>query len=237
MKVIHWDCLEQMDKLIKQWIKVDAIITDPPYNVDIVWKGWWDSINNYEEFMKLFYKKCQRLTDNIIIFFDYSYTKLFEDIDVPFERFIWHREWWFRGIKIKKWYEPFYWYWDWIKYNRITEPNPYSEKDKRLKNNRTVSNVWKIPNLVWRKKESVWHPTQKPIKLIQRIVNMTTSEWDVILDPFAWSGTTGIACINTNRNYIMIEKEQKYIDVINKRIEDNQNLFNNQPKWKLIWVK
>ena len=41
----------------------------------------------------------------------------------------------------------------------------------------------------------------------------------LVLDPFAGSGTTGLACKNLNRNYILIEKEQEYIDIINKRLE------------------
>ena len=213
-----WDCLQVMDLLIQEWVKVDAIITDPPYNIDIVWKWWWDTIENYQDYMLNFYNKCRLLTNNIIIFFDYSYTLLFEQLDTPFERFIWHREWGFRWVKIKKWYEPFYWYWDWSKYNRITELNHNAKTDKRLKEYRTVSNVWNIPNLVWRKKESVWHPTQKPLKLINRIVEMVSDEWDVILDPFAWSFTTAVACENLNRQWIWIEKDETYFNIWLERI-------------------
>ena len=44
------------------------------------------------------------------------------------------------------------------------------------------------------------------------------SKGNIILDPFAGSGTTGVACKNLNRNYILIEKEPEYIDIINKRL-------------------
>jgi len=44
----------------------------------------------------------------------------------------------------------------------------------------------------------------------------------LVLDNCAGSGTTGVACLNTNRNYILIEKEKEYIDIINKRIEENK---------------
>ena len=66
------------------------------------------------------------------------------------------------------------------------------------------------------------HPTQKPISLFQYLIKTYTNEGETILDNCAGSGTTGIACINTNRNYILIEKEQKYFDVINERIDKHK---------------
>ena len=63
------------------------------------------------------------------------------------------------------------------------------------------------------------HPTQKPISLFQYLIKTYTNEGEIVLDNCAGSGTTGIACINTNRNYILIEKEKKYFDIINERIE------------------
>lgn len=53
---------------------------------------------------------------------------------------------------------------------------------------------------------------------MEYFVKTYSNENDIILDNTAGSGTTGIACINTNRNYILIEKEQKYFDIINERI-------------------
>ena len=61
------------------------------------------------------------------------------------------------------------------------------------------------------------HPTQKPVKLFEYLIKTHSNEGDTILDCCAGSGTTGIACKNTGRNYILIEKEQEYIDVIHKR--------------------
>jgi DNA modification methylase len=62
------------------------------------------------------------------------------------------------------------------------------------------------------------HPTQKPINLIEWLVELTTKEGDTILDCFAGSGTTGVAAQNLNRNIILVERESKYIDLINKRL-------------------
>ena len=62
------------------------------------------------------------------------------------------------------------------------------------------------------------HPTQKPLELMEYLVKTYTNEGDLVLDNAAGSGTTGVACRNTNRNYILIEKEPEYIEIINKRL-------------------
>jgi site-specific DNA-methyltransferase (adenine-specific) len=70
------------------------------------------------------------------------------------------------------------------------------------------------------------HSTQKPVSLMEYLIKTYTNENDLVLDNCAGSGTTAIACLNTNRQFIVMEKEQKYFDIINKRIEQN--------KYKLI---
>ena len=62
------------------------------------------------------------------------------------------------------------------------------------------------------------HPTQKPVALFEYLIKTYTNEGDLVLDNCAGSGTTGVACKNTNRNYILIEKEPEYIEIINKRL-------------------
>ena len=68
------------------------------------------------------------------------------------------------------------------------------------------------------------HPTQKPVKLFEYLIKTYTNEGDTVLDCCAGSGTTGVACKNLNRNYILIEKEQKYYNVIKDRIESQTTL-------------
>jgi len=63
------------------------------------------------------------------------------------------------------------------------------------------------------------HPTQKPIKLFEWILHNYSNEGDTVLDPFAGSFTTAIACLKSKRNYICIEKEPKYFELGKKRIE------------------
>ena len=63
------------------------------------------------------------------------------------------------------------------------------------------------------------HPTQKPVALFEYLIKTYTNDGETVLDPFAGSGTTGVACKNLNRNYILIEKEEKYFNIIKDRLE------------------
>lgn len=62
------------------------------------------------------------------------------------------------------------------------------------------------------------HPTQKPVALLEYLIKTYSKEGDTVLDPVAGSGTTGVACRNLNRNYILIEKEPRYIEIIRNRL-------------------
>ena len=62
------------------------------------------------------------------------------------------------------------------------------------------------------------HPTVKPIALMEYLIKMVSREDALILDPFAGSGTTGVACLNTNRQFIVMEKEEKYHEIIKARV-------------------
>ena len=64
------------------------------------------------------------------------------------------------------------------------------------------------------------HPTQKPVALMEYLIKTYTNEGETVLDFAAGSGTTGIAAINTKRNFILIEKDEKYYEIAKKRIED-----------------
>lgn len=71
---------------------------------------------------------------------------------------------------------------------------------------------------------SAIHPTQKPVRLIERLLAIISCEGDIILDPFSGSASTAIACINTKRNYIGFEIDKEYYELSIKRIQEcNQN--------------
>jgi site-specific DNA-methyltransferase (adenine-specific) len=72
-------------------------------------------------------------------------------------------------------------------------------------------------------KENSLHPTQKPAALFEYLIKTYTNEGDLVLDNCAGSFTTAIACENTKRNWICIEKEEKYCEIGIKRIKENKN--------------
>ena len=71
------------------------------------------------------------------------------------------------------------------------------------------------------KNEKKLHPTQKPINLFEYLIKTYSNEEDVVMDCCAGSGTTAISCLNTNRQYILTEKDKKYYDIIKQRIDEH----------------
>ncbi len=63
------------------------------------------------------------------------------------------------------------------------------------------------------------HPTVKPLSLIQYLIKLVSKEGAVVLDPFLGSGTTAIACVKLNRNFIGIEKEEEYVRIAKARLK------------------
>lgn len=64
------------------------------------------------------------------------------------------------------------------------------------------------------------HPTEKPINLLEFYISNSSEENDIVFDPFMGSGSTALACLNTNRNYIGFELDEEYYNVANERIKD-----------------
>lgn len=76
------------------------------------------------------------------------------------------------------------------------------------------------------KQEKGSHPTQKPVALMEYLIKTYSNEGDVVLDNTMGSGTTGVACINTQRQFIGIEKDETYFQVAKDRINNATNLLN-----------
>lgn len=68
------------------------------------------------------------------------------------------------------------------------------------------------------------HPTQKPVELLEWLIKTYTNKNEVVLDNCMGSGSTGVACIKTNRNFIGIELDKGYFDIAEKRINESQNI-------------
>ena len=108
-----------------------------------------------------------------------------------------------------------------IKIKVDTNRNEYTKGT--LKDGIVLSDVWTdIPALPHNSKEKVAHPTQKPIRLMERIIQLFTNEQETVLDFCMGSGSTGVACKNLNRNFIGIEKEEEYFDIAKNRLKDKE---------------
>lgn len=82
-------------------------------------------------------------------------------------------------------------------------------------------------------KEKHQHPTQKPLKLIRRLIEASSNKGDIVLDPFSGSGSTQVSCIQLNRHYVGIELDEKYYEIGCQRIKDVEkeretNLFDSE---------
>ena len=89
---------------------------------------------------------------------------------------------------------------------------------RRMNNNKQMQSLWSI--MAPRPEEKIFgkHPTQKPLRLLERIVLASTKENDIILDPFTGSSTTGIAAYRLGRSFIGIDNNKEYLDLSAKRL-------------------
>lgn len=89
---------------------------------------------------------------------------------------------------------------------------------------RYPSTVQLFPN---RNRKNI-HPTQKPLELWEYLIKTYSNENDIVFDGYSGSGTTAIACINTNRKYIICENDEKYYELQTKRIQNHEKFFKPQ---------
>lgn len=107
-------------------------------------------------------------------------------------------------------------------YEKMKKANPEKQKDGKLKQMR---DVWQLP-LVQGKERirgtngRALHPTQKPEEMLRRIIIASSNESDLVLDPFLGSGTTAVVAKKLNRNWIGIEKDETYIKLAKKRLDE-----------------
>ena len=123
---------------------------------------------------------------------------------------------------------------------RKSEKKPHKfnyEKMKMLNGGQQMTDVWRIPAVSsWEKLEGK-HPTQKPLRLLYRIILAATEEGDTVLDPFSGSGTTGIAANLLGRKYIGIEQETEFVQLSMRRrqaLEDEASRNNLYDKMRSL---
>lgn len=96
----------------------------------------------------------------------------------------------------------------------------------------SIFNLWegkkyKSNIMRYKKDYSGFHPTQKPVLLLEDLIKTFSNEGDAVVDLTSGSSSTAIACINTSRNYICIEKEKEYVDISNKRVSEAHHRLTN----------
>lgn len=232
-KIICGDCLEVMKEIPDN--SIDMILCDLPYFqvVKNSWDNSWDSFESYLFWCSnLFthYKRILKSNTNLFLFTGRQYNRqisiLLDSLFVEKRIIIWARKRNFnqtRGKSLSSGYEPISYYskgsgiFNNIKIQVKTQRKEYVSGI--LKDGINLSDVWSdIPALPHNSPERVDHPTQKPLRLIERLILIGSNETNIILDSCAGSFTTAVACDNLNRNWICIEKEKEYCDIGLKRV-------------------
>jgi site-specific DNA-methyltransferase (adenine-specific) len=104
---------------------------------------------------------------------------------------------------------------------------PYEKVAQTFNPEMGITDVWRDIDFFERGRI---HPTQKPLKLIERLVKCSSNEGDVVLDPFMGSGTTGVAAKNLGRDFIGIELDSAYFEAAKRRIEEGEKHDGQQEK-------
>lgn len=223
-KIYNEDCLEGM-KLIPD-NSVDLIVTDPPYRTtsrgsagnsggmlqkDINKKGKVFTHNNID--IETYAPECYRLLkDGGHFYIMTNHVNLIKMLnvctDVGFhfiKSLIWDK-----GNKIMGTF-----------YMSQFEYILFFRKGKGVKiNNCGTSDILNVPNIKTKDENGEnLHDTEKPVELMKILIENSSKENEIVLDPFVGIGSTAIACINTNRNYIGFELDKTYFEVAQKRIK------------------
>jgi site-specific DNA-methyltransferase (adenine-specific) len=241
IKLYKGDALEILKQLESK--SVNLIFADPPYNlsgenhltcksgrISKCDKGSWDQIEDLHEFNRNWIKECIRILkddgtiwisgtlhnhpsigvilkelnlwiiNDIIWFKPNSPPLIVKNRLVPSTELIWV------ASKSKKYF---------FNYDVAVKLN----KGKQMKN------LWVIPA----ERHKTPHPTEKPEKLLERIILIGSKEGDMVLDPFMGSGTTGVVAKRLNRNFIGIEIDENYFELAKKRIESTATTLRLYP--------
>ena len=240
-KLYHGDCLKVMDLLIEQGIKVDTIITDLPYGTT---QCKWDTVIPFDKMWDRL-NKLIKPGGAIVLFGNEPFSSALRMRNIKNYKYDWKWDK-VRGVgHLNAKRRPMMCIEDiMIFYNKQCIYNPQMrERDKpRQSMNNATQQVYgkskenfkgeklnkKYPiNLITFSKSSqndmIFHPTQKPVDLLEYLIKTYTNENDLVLDFTMGSGSTGVACMNTNRRFIGIELDENYFNISVNRIFENYN--------------
>lgn len=243
-EIYKGDCLEVMDKLIKQGIKVDMILTDPPYGTTAC---KWDSVIPFDAMWERL-NKLIKSNGAIVLFGSEPFSSQLRVSNIKNFKYDWK---WDKVVgsnfvnakrmPLKIYEDVCVFYSKQPTYNpqmtiRQKENERISGKSK-LKENRINGVQQIIRDTTNRKKypvnklefnrlskelnsKYVLHPTQKPVSLLMYLVRTYTNENEVVLDFTMGSGSTGVACMLTDRKFIGIEWDDKYFEISKSRLNE-----------------
>jgi site-specific DNA-methyltransferase (adenine-specific) len=249
-KLYQGDCLEVMDELISLGVKFDAIITDPPFGTtacrwDLVipFEKMWERINKLIKLtgaVVLFGTEPFATKLRMSNFENYRYDWYWKKSKSSLYQHAKNRP--MRAIENVCIFSKSKWgHKSQLKDKRM-EYNPQGISSIGVKtvtkNFNAGGVVGERPNQIGKQYEaftgfptdvlefksitgkSCLHPTQKPVDLLEFLVKTYTNENDLVLDFTMGSGSTGVACLNTNRKFIGIELDEKYFNIAKDRIEE-----------------
>lgn len=233
IRLYNGDCLELMDRLIEKGVKVDAVITDPPYGTTAC---KWDSVIPFEEMWKRL-KLLRKDNTPIVLFGSEPFSSMLRCSNLKEYKYdwVWDKK---KGgnpllskkqpIKVHELIHIFY------RHNYYPIMTPRDKVKYRGKNrgkiSETTNNCFsedkaythKYPKSILEysnaNQKGKLHPTQKPVELLEYLIKTYTNEGDTVLDFTMGSGSTGVACKNLNRKFIGIELDEKYFDISVQRI-------------------
>ena len=222
-KLIHGDCLEEMKKLADEGVKVDMICTDPPYLMNYKTGRRKDKTHDFckpiandtnfeliKDIMPLLFELLNQ-GGAIYMFCNANHIDYFkQQIEQHFTLkniLIWVKNNWSAG-DLKG------------AYAKQTEFILYAVKGRHILNGARDTDTLYYNRVVGNMQ---LHQNQKPVDLCKYLINKSSNENDTVLDCFMGSGSTGVACLQTNRNFIGIELEEKYYNIAKKRCSNYQS--------------
>ncbi|HFL2520374.1 TPA: site-specific DNA-methyltransferase [Clostridioides difficile] len=243
-KLYKGDCLEVMDGLIKLGVKFDAIITDPPYGTT---QNKWDSVIPLDKIWSRI-NKLIKSNGAIVLFGSEPFTSLLIRSNLKDFKYNWiwqkNKSTGFLNSKrqplndheiISVFYKKQCVYNPQMTkaekiYNRgyvvrnkdegIQQSDNYGEQKSFMQVDTGLRYPKRIQYFNNNFTRQQLHPTQKPVPLLEYLIKTYTNEGDLVLDFTMSSGSTGVACLNTNRRFVGIELDEKYFNISSKRLSE-----------------